>query len=209
MAVAVLFEIELKKQTATVGVLLNVTILHMKQRQYTSEGIILSRKNYSEADRILVCFSKHYGKLKLLAKGIRKIKSKKRGHLEIFSKVKFSAVSGHGMGIITETETINDFSGVRSNLNKISLAYYFCEVVNKITHEDGNLSTVYSLLSTALERLEVETELKKLRLKFIYDLLTEMGYWPEDKKLIDSDIVLEDIIERKLSSVRVGKIVLQ
>jgi len=177
----------------------------MKQYSYSSEGIVLSRKNYSEADRILVVISKDFGKLSLLAKGIRKIKSKKRGHLEIFSKVKFSAVKGNGMDIVTEAEIINDYSGVRINLNKISLAYYFCEVVNKITHEDGRQSTVYGLLSTALEELEQETELKKLRMKFIYGLLTNMGYWPEGKKLIDADIVLDDVIERKINSVRVGK----
>lgn len=181
----------------------------MKQSSYSSEGIVLSRKNYGEADRILVVFSKSFGKLSLLCKGIRKIKSKKRGHLEIFSKIKFSAVRGHGMDIMTETETINDFAGVRVNLNKISLAYYFCEVVNKITHEDGHLSTVYSLLSTALEQLEQTKELKKLRMKFIYDLLTNMGYWPIGKKLLDADIVLDDVLERKINSVRVGKAVLQ
>jgi len=181
----------------------------MRSKTYSSEGIILSRKNYSEADRILVVLSKHFGKVSLLAKGIRKIKSKKRGHLEIFSKVKFSAAKGHGMDIITEVETLNDFAKVRSNLNKISLAYYFCEVVNKITHEDGHPSTVYNLLSTALEQLGQSTELKKLRLKFIYDLLTNMGYWPVNKKLVEADIVLDDVIERKINSVRVGKAVLQ
>ena len=181
----------------------------MKLRTYSSEGIILSRKNYGESDRILIVLSKNFGKLSLLAKGIRKIKSKKRGHLEIFSKIKFSAAKGHGLDIMTEAETINDFSGVRINLNKVSLAYYFCEVVNKITHEDGRSSTVYGLLSTALEELEQETELKKLRMKFIYDLLIEMGYWPVGKKLVDADIVLDDVLERKINSVRVGKAVLQ
>ncbi|MEK7536214.1 MAG: DNA repair protein RecO [Patescibacteria group bacterium] len=181
----------------------------MKFRTYSSEGIILSRKNYSEVDRILVVLSKHFGKVSLLAKGIRKIKSKKRGHLEIFSKVKFSAAKSHGLDIITEVETIKDYSKVRSNLNKISLAYYFCEVVNKITHEDGHPSNVYGLLSTALEQLGHETELKKLRLKFIYDLLTNMGYWPVAKKLVEADIVLDDVIERKINSIRVGKKVLE
>jgi len=181
----------------------------VKLRTYASEGIVLSRKNYSEADRILIVLSKNYGKLSLLAKGIRKIKSKKRGHLEIFSKIKFSAVKGKGFDIMTEAETIDDFAGVRINLNKISLAYYFSEVVNKITHEDGHSSTVYSLLSTALEQLEQETELKKLRLKFIYDLLTNMGYWPIAKKLVDADIVLDDVLERKINSIRVGKKVLE
>ncbi|MFA6073902.1 MAG: DNA repair protein RecO [Candidatus Woesearchaeota archaeon] len=181
----------------------------MRSKTYSSEGIILSRKNYSEADRILVVLSKHFGKVSLLAKGIRKIKSKKRGHLEIFSKVKFSAAKGHGMDIVTEVETLNDFAKVRTNLNKISLAYYFCEVIYKITHEDGHASTVYGLLSTALGQLEQETELKKLRMKFIYDLLTNMGYWPVGKKLVEADIVLDDVIERKITSVRVGKKVLE
>lgn len=166
---------------------------------------MLSRKNFGEADRILVVFSKNFGKLSLLAKGIRKLKSKKRGHLEIFSQIKFSAVKGHGMDIMTEAETLNDFSGVRINLNKITLAYYFCEVASKITHEDGNPSGVYNILSLVLNELESETELKKLRLRFIYDILTEMGYWPLNKKLIDADIVLDDVLERKINSVRVGK----
>lgn len=177
----------------------------MKQHSYSSEGIVLSRKNYGEADRILVVISKSFGKLSLLAKGIRKVKSKKRGHLEIFSRIKFSAIKGNGMDIMTEAETINDFSGVRINLNKISLAYYFCEVVNKITHEDGNPTSVFALLSAALLSLEDETELKKLRMKFIYNLLTEMGYWPEGEKIIDADIVLDDVLERKIHSIRVGK----
>ena len=181
----------------------------MKLRAYSSEGIVLSRKNYGEADRILIVLSKKYGKISLLAKGIRKIKSKKRGHLEIFSKIKFSAVNSKGFDIMTEAETINDFTGVRINLNKISLAYYFCEVVNKIIHEDSRPSTVYNLLSIALEQLEQETKLKKLRLKFIYDLVTEMGYWPAGKRLVDADIVLDDVLERKINSVRVGKAVLQ
>lgn len=181
----------------------------MKSRTYTSEGIVLSRRNYNEADRILILFSKNYGKLSLLAKGIRRIKSKKRGHLEVFSKVKFSAVKGKGMDIVTEVETLNDYSGIRKNLNKVSLAYYLCEVVVKITQEDGNPSSLYSLLSSALESISEETELKKLRLKFVYQILVEMGYWPEDKKMIDADSVLDDVLERKLNSVRVGKKVLE
>lgn len=180
----------------------------MKLRTYSSEGIVLSRKNYGEADRMLTVLSKDFGKVSLLAKGIRKIKSRKRGHLEIFTHIKFSAASGHGFDILTEAETINDFSKIRTNLNKISLACYFLEVTNKILHEDGHMSPVYKLLLDSLRQLENDTELKKLRLEFIYNLLIDLGYWPEGKKLIDADIVLGDVLERKINSVRVGKKVL-
>ena len=180
----------------------------MKLRTYSSEAIILARKNYSEADRILVCFTKSYGKLSLLAKGIRKLKSKKRGHLEIFSHIKFSAVKTNGIDIITEVETINTFSKVRANLNKISLAYYFCEVVTKTTREDEIHNNVFNLLTTFLKRLENETKLKNLRHEFLYELLEELGYWPEGIKLIDADMVLEEVTERQINSFRVGKKIL-
>lgn len=177
----------------------------MKLKTYSSEGIILARKNYSEADRILTCFSKSYGKLILLARGIRKLNSKKRGHLEIFSHIKFSATKGYGIDIITEVETINTFSKVRVNLNKISLAYYFCEVVTKITREEEIHNDIFNLLTVFLKRLENETKLKNLRHIFLYELLKELGYWPEGKKLIDADYVLEEVVERQINSFRVGK----
>ena len=180
----------------------------MKLRTYSSEAIILARKNYSEADRILIVFSKNFGKLSLLAKGIRKLKSKKRGHLEIFSHIKFSATKTNAIDILTEVETINTFSKVRANLNKISLAYYFCEVVTKTTREDEIKNEVFNLLINFLKRLENETSLKKLRHEFLFKLLEELGYWPENKKLIDADAVLEEVTERQINSFRVGKKVL-
>jgi len=181
----------------------------VRPRIYSSEGIILKRKNYGEADRILTVFSKHFGKNTFLAKGVRKLASKKRGHLEVFSHIKFAASRGHGMDIITEVETINTFSKIRTNLNKISLAYYFCEVITKITREDEIHNNVFNLLTVFLCRLENETKLKKLRHEFLYELLKELGYWPENKKLIDADMVLEEVVERQINSFRVGKKILQ
>jgi len=179
------------------------------QKTYTSEGVVLSRKNYAEADRILVLFTKHYGKITLLAKGVRKLSSKKRGHIEIFSKVKFSAVKGKSMDIITETETIDAYDQVRLNLNKISLAYYFCEVILKITKDWEDDIKLYRILVDSLFDLQHRINLKKLRKEFITKVLIQLGFWDEEKKLSDPDAELNEVIERKLNSVRVGRKVLE
>lgn len=181
----------------------------MTQKTYTSEGVVLSRKNYAEADRILVLFTKHYGKITLLAKGVRKLSSKKRGHIEIFSKVKFSAVKGKSMDIITETETIDAYDQVRLNLNKISLAYYFCEVILKITKDWEDDIKLYRILVDSLFDLQHRINLKKLRKEFITKVLIQLGFWDEEKKLSDPDAELNEVIERKLNSVRVGRKVLE
>jgi DNA repair protein RecO (recombination protein O) len=180
----------------------------VKQRTYSSEGIILKRSNFGEADRILTVFSKRYGKITLLAKGIRKLGSRKRGHLEIFSKVKFSAVAGTGFDILTEAEAISNFTKLRLNLNRVTLAYYFCEVLHKITKEDEKHDELFELLGKSLKELETAKNLKVLRKDFIVNLLIELGYWPESKKMINHDIELEDVLERKINSLRVGKKVL-
>lgn len=181
----------------------------MKLRAYTSEGIVLARRNFGEADRILVLYTKNFGKISLLAKGIRRPKSRKRGHVEIFNKIKFQAVAGRGLDLMTEAEVIEDFGEIRKTLKRISLAYYIMEVIGRITHEGEEKAEVYNLLADSLQKLKSVKLLKKLRLSFITDLLITLGYWPEGKILYSPDEKLEEVIERAIYSERVGKRMVQ
>ena len=181
----------------------------MKQRNYSSEAIVLARRKYSEADRILIVFSKDFGKLALIAKGVRKLKSKKRGHIEVFNHIKFSAAKTRGLDIITEAEVINTFSRIRKNLKKVALAYYFMEVVGKTTQEEEKHKEVFDLILKYLQRTEKERGLKKIRLEFVQELLTTLGFWPKNKKIYDVDKTLEEVTERQINSKRVGKLILR
>ncbi len=172
---------------------------------YKSEGIILSTRNYSETDKILVLFTKHFGKQTLIAKGTRKLTSRKRGSVEIFSHVKFSATRGKSMGIITEIETISTYNPVRKTLKKVSLAYYFAEVILKTIRDEEKNKELYDYLLNVFSRLEKTKELKKLRLEFIKEALVILGFWPASRPLLDPDYALEKIMEKKLTTVRVGK----
>ena len=177
----------------------------MSLHGYTSEGIVLGRKNYGEADRILSVYTKDRGRVALIAKGIRRPKSRKRGHVEIFSLLNFQANSGHGIDLMTEADIKDDFKEIRISLPKVSLAYYFCEVIGKITHEQEQNYELFELLLSSLNGLKMGIGLKELRYDFILKLLTIMGYWPEGKELPNPDEVLEEVIERQISSARVGK----
>lgn len=174
-------------------------------RAYTSEGIVLARKSFSEADRIVAVYSKDRGLVKVVAKGVRRPLSRKRGHLEVFSVIKFQVSQGRGMGIMTEVETTEGFDSVRKSLPRVSLAYFFLEAVGKITHEGEKNPEIYNLLLKSLEKLKTQTDLKSLRLDFLKDLLVAGGYWPKDKEIPDPDAKFEEISERTLNSLRVGK----
>lgn len=177
----------------------------MKPRTFSSEAIVLSRRNYGEADRILVLFTKAYGKLSLLAKGVRKPKSRKRGHLEEFSKIKFSAVYSKGLPLMTEVETIESYPGLRNDLKKVAVAFFIMDVVDKLTKEEEKNNNFYELILGTLDDLNTSKNLKELRKEFIRQSLTQLGFWPIGKKMVYPDKILEEVLERKISSARVGK----
>lgn len=177
-------------------------------RSYNTEAVILARRNYSEADRILTLYSKHLGRITTIAKGVRRPTSRKRGSLEIFSHIKFSAARGKNLDIITEVETIENFDHLRKDLKKVSVAYFFVEVVTRSTGEAEESLRLYEMLLDHIHQLSDRNDLGTLRKEFINKLLIELGYWPEHQRLKDHDGVLESVLEKPVSSRRVGKIVL-
>lgn len=174
-------------------------------KSYSDEGVILARRNYSEADRILSVYTKNHGRISLIAKGIRRPQSKKRGHLEVFSYMKFQASKGRSLDLMIEAEIIDNFTQIRKNLKKISLAYYFMEVIGRTTHEAEPHGEIFDLIIRYLRTLKSETKLKKLRTNFVTETLSVLGFWPKGKSLPNPDSKLEEVVERQLSSVRVGK----
>ena len=177
-------------------------------RTYSDEGIVLARRNFGEADRILSIYSKNHGRVSTIAKGIRRTTSKKRGHLEVFSYIRFQMAEGYGIGILTEVETINSFEKIRKDLKRVSLAYFFTEVIGKITHERERNDGIFELLLNYLEKLQFETSLRSFRFDFICELLTITGFWPKEKVLLNPDEKLEEVIERGINSIRVGRKIL-
>ena len=171
----------------------------------STEGIVLKRYNIGEADKVVTLYSKHYGKISCIAKGVRRMISRKRGSLEIFSQVKIFASIGKGMMVITEVELVSSNTLLRSNLKKIAVAYQICELVDRLTPENHEQDDVFNLLVNSLDSLSKVEEkcLNSLLVDFSMELLKLLGYWPRDKcipRSFSPSSFIEDIIERKLKS---------
>lgn len=177
----------------------------MHSRKYSSKGIVLAKTNYSEADRILIVYTRDFGKIHLIAKGVRKPKSRKRGSLEVFSLINFSANKGKGLDFLTEVETIESYRKIRKDLKKLSLAYYFMEVIGRITKEEEENKKLFDLISGYMVKIRKTKSLRQLRKKFVEEVLVELGYWPKERPLDHPDGYLEEVVERQINSFRVGK----
>lgn len=176
-------------------------------KTYKTEGIILKRNNYGEADRILTIFSKHYGKIRVMAKGVRKLSSRKAGSLELFNQSILFLVKGRNLDLITEAQPLNLFKEWRKDLEKISSAYYFCELVDKLTPDNQPQPAVFDLLRQAFLKLKILSG-PRLTREFEEKLLKELGFGvPEVLQKTQGSLrtYIESIIEKHLNSPKILK----
>ncbi len=121
-----------------------------RRRLYRTEAIVLKRREQGEADRILTVFTPELGKLALLAKGVRKTRSRKAGHVELFTDATFLIARGRTWDLVTQAETIESFRGLREDLLRTSTAYYLAELLDGFTEEKDVHPALFRLLKQTL-----------------------------------------------------------
>ena len=180
----------------------------MSPRSRILTGIILKRLNLREADRIITLFTETEGKVSLVAKGVRKITSRKSGSLEQFNQVRISVVKGRGdLDIITEVQAENTFPSWRNFLGRVTLGYQLCEVVDKLTADHQSHPGVYAVLKDGLSQLAVlGSDWQEVSQGWFLSILQDLGYWPKDKSF-SGDIYefIEDIANQHLNSPKMIK----
>lgn len=172
-------------------------------RSVTDEGVIIKRLNIGEADRLITLFTKSHGKVTVIARGVRKLSSKRAGTLELFNLIKAQIVKGRGeLDTLAEIQAISTFKPWRKHLGRVTLAYQMCEAVDKLTADHQPHSQVFSILVTALSQIGNLKKDWKLSIEsWLLDILIDLGFWPRDKEFI-GDIVelIEGISSRSYNS---------
>lgn len=176
------------------------------KNKIASTAIVLGKNYFSDADAVVSLFTFDFGKMSAVAKGIKKPKSRKRGNLETASLINFSAIkSKSNMPILIEVESIDTFTGIRKDLAKLSSAYYLLELVNKTSFEDQENIDLFFELKKILKELNDERASQKRRIRYAKRILSIQGFWDEEKDITDLDSAVENLIERKLNSVRIAQ----
>lgn len=145
---------------------------------FNTQAIVLKRKNTKEADRILTLYTKKYGKIQALGKGVKKTTSKLAGHLEPFYLIQVSLVEGKTFKIISDAKTINNFKEIRDDLKKTTLAYFICEVIDKMTVENEENIAVFNLTKKTFEFLSREEKIDLVLSYFLFNFLSYIGFKP-------------------------------
>jgi DNA repair protein RecO (recombination protein O) len=145
--------------------------------QLQTRGIVLSRTAYGEADRIVTLITPDQGKVRVMARGVRKLKSKLAGGIELFTVSDITYIPGKGeIGTLISSRMYKNFGNIVKDIERVQLGYELIKLLNKAT-EDHPESKYYELLEHALEALnDAEIELELIRTWFHSQLLQQAGH---------------------------------
>jgi len=150
-----------------------------RERLYRTEAVVLRRGDLGEADRILTVYSPDHGKLRLVAKGVRRVRSRKAGHLEPFTRVQLQIARGHDLDVITQAEAADLHATLHHDLERFGYAAYVVELMDRFTVQEGESRALFRLLVDTLDRLSGTAEPAAVVDFYQLRLLDLVGYRPE------------------------------
>lgn len=159
-----------------------MTSLAKRLRVYRTDGIILRRSDWGEADRLVTLFTPGFGKLRVVAPGARKPQSRKSGHLELFTYGTYVLARGRTFDKLTQAETRAYFPGLRESLDRITCASLAAEFVDRFIQEHDENALLYELLLKTLAILDDPAQSPDPLLALRYfevRALSLLGYQPQ------------------------------
>ncbi|HKG24190.1 MAG TPA: DNA repair protein RecO [Thermomicrobiales bacterium] len=150
-----------------------------RDRIYRTEAIVLSRMEFGEADRILTIFTPRHGKLRVIAKGVRRPTSKLGPHLEYFTHSQLMMAKGRDLDLVTGAETLDPFLPIRSNLEALGHASHMAELLNRLTEERQENLRAFDLLVRSLRLLAEGVGPFAVTRHYEMALLGIVGFRPE------------------------------
>ncbi len=170
-------------------------------RSSTVHAIVLKRRPLGEADLLLTFFSKELGKVTALAKGVRKINSRRASSLEPAMYGKYALLSGKTMNTLTETQILNNLGPKNPTLVNLTRTQQVLEIVDILTIDHEPNTVVFDLLSNTLESIRSNTFTKSVFLENVRRILQALGF-THDKQFSEQGLknYVEELANKKLKT---------
>ena len=146
---------------------------------YQTTGIVLSRTNYGEADRILRVLTPDRGKISVIAKGARRIKSRAGGHLELFGEVTLFLATGRNLDVVTQARLKWYPHSLTDNFTRLNLTFLIAQATDRMTEEGPATQGLYWTFLEALHAVDEGASGPLPELWYKLRLLALTGFQPQ------------------------------
>ena len=160
-------------------------------RLYNTKAVVLKKNELGEADNILTLYTPHRGKLRAVAKGVRRPKSKLGGHAELLTYSEMLLARSKNLDIITQSQNIESFTSLRKDLLRTSQALYVVELVDRFTAEGEENYPLFMLLVDTMRWLCQARHGELILRYFEIRLFEHLGYRPQLKQCVGCQFSIE------------------
>jgi DNA repair protein RecO (recombination protein O) len=160
-------------------------------RLYRTQAIVLSRFELGEADRVLTLLTPQDGKIKAIAKGVRKPTSRIGGSVEPFAELQLQLVRGRTFDVITQASVLEAWLNLRDRLESAATAWYLGELAERAVEERAGAYPVYALLRRSFQLLDDGMAPSRVARWFEFGLADALGMRPEVDRCVECDRSLE------------------
>ena len=156
-----------------------------RPRVYKTEAVVVGQSPIGEADRVVTLLSPERGKIRAVAKGVRRSAGKLTGHLELLSTVSVSIAEGRNLDIVTEAQCTRTLTSLRGDLDRVAAAMYAAELADAFSvpqegvGRDPGIRRIYDLVTETLSRLNGGGPARELVSCYGVLLLSAAGLAPE------------------------------
>ena len=156
-----------------------------REHLYKSEAVVIRRSDLGEADKILTIFTPHFGKLRVVAKGVRKVSSRLAGHVELFTRNQMLLAKARNLDIVTQSETLDSYRPLHDDLDRVANAFYAAELLDALTPDELESYPIYKLMVDSFSLLCTDPDPARVLRWLELQLLGYLGYTPELTKCVE------------------------
>jgi DNA repair protein RecO (recombination protein O) len=146
---------------------------------YRTQGLILKKDDRGEADRLFTVYTKDFGKLAILGRGIRKISSKLRSGAEVFYLSEIEFIQGKAQKTLTDAALIENFDNLRQNLNRLKVAQEVASIADSALVAPEADPKIWDLLLRVFNKINdpkaTPDDLKEIYKYFVFDFKICLG----------------------------------
>jgi len=165
-----------------------------RSRLYKTEAIVLRTMDLGEADRVLTVLTPRLGKLRIVAKGVRRPRSRLGGGLQPFSDVQLVLAVGRTFDVVTQVAIADPHLGLRDDLEATAAAWYVVELTDRFCEGSADSHGAFVLLAQALAALDAPADAiarETVNRWFELHLLDAMGFRPELARCLECGAAIE------------------
>jgi len=147
---------------------------------YRAQAINIKSHNLGESDKIMVMYSREFGILRCVAKGVKKSTSSLGGRMQLLIANNMLLAKGRNLDIVCQAEVIDSFMKIRTDMTKLIYSFYCAELVYNFGLEnDPNSEQIYDILFEALKNISIFSNLEEILwtvIRFKLKLMEQLGY---------------------------------